>query len=65
MKWISVRDRLPQDQSTVIVLKESFKTHDYVCHALYVAKDNAFYWQDGSKIENVEYWRQNCFIIDD
>ena len=58
MKWISVRDRLPNYGENVVVLIEARATHDYVRFSHY--KNGVFYEQDGSIIENIEYWRQNA-----
>lgn len=55
--WIKVEDRLPDHGSNVMVLIESNKTHDYVRFSHF--KNGVFYEQDGSKIDNVEYWRRN------
>ena len=57
MKWISVKDSLPEQGTNVIVLIEAFPTHDYVRFSHY--KDGTFYEQTGRVIENVEYWRHN------
>ena len=56
-EWIKVEDKLPDHGSNVIVLIESYESHDYVRFSHF--KNGVFYEQDGSKIENVEYWRRN------
>lgn len=58
-EWISVKDRLPQHKSTVVVLMDVGEGHDYVNISLYDANKKAFLWQDGSEIKGVEYWRHN------
>ena len=58
-EWISVKDKLPDHKSTVIVLMAKRETYNYVNIALYDAKKKAFLWQDGSEIKGVEYWRHN------
>lgn len=57
MEWISVKDRKPTHLQKVTILMEKRETYDYVNIVLYNAKDDAFYWQDGSEIKGVEYWR--------
>ena len=57
INWISVKDRLPGHGTNVLVLIESHKSHDYVRFSHY--KNGAFNEQDGRKIENVEFWRNN------
>lgn len=57
MKWISVKDKLPNNGANVIVLISALATHDYVRFAHY--KHGVFYEQDGRIIENIEYWRNN------
>ena len=58
-EWISVRDKLPDHKSTVVVLMAKRETYNYVNIALYDANKKAFLWQDGSEIKGVEYWRHN------
>lgn len=58
-EWISVKDRLPNHKSTVIVQMGKRDGYDYVNIVLYDANKKAFLWQDGSEIEGVEYWRHN------
>lgn len=58
-EWISVKDKLPDHKSTVVVLMEKRQGYDYVNIALYDAQKKAFLWQDGSEIKGVEYWRHN------
>ena len=58
-EWISVKDRLPDHRSTVVILMEKREKYDYVNIVLYDAHKKAFLWQDGSEIKGVEYWRHN------
>ena len=58
-EWISVKDRLPDHRSTVVILMEKREKYDYVNIVLYDAKKKAFIWQDGSEIKGVEFWRHN------
>ena len=46
-EWISVKDRLPDHKSTVVILMEKRETYDYVNIVLYDAKKKAFIWQMG------------------
>lgn len=55
--WIKVEDKLPSHGTNVLVLIESHESHDYVRFSHF--KNGVFYEQDGSKIDNVEYWRNN------
>lgn len=55
--WVKVSDRLPGHGTNVLVLIESHESHDYVRFMHF--KNGAFYEQDGSKIDNVEFWRNN------
>jgi hypothetical protein len=59
INWISVKDKLPDHKSTVVVLMEKGQGHDYVNICLYDTHKKAFLWQDGSEIKGVEYWRHN------
>lgn len=59
INWISVKDKLPNHKSTVVVLMTKREAYNYVNIALYDAQKKAFLWQDGSEIKGVEYWRHN------
>ena len=58
-EWISVKDRLPDHRSTVVILMAKRETFNYVNIVLYDANKKAFLWQNGSEIKGVEYWRHN------
>ena len=58
-EWISVKDRLPDHKSTVVILMVEREAYNYVNAVLYDANKKAFLWQDGSEIKGVEYWRHN------
>jgi len=53
MEWISIKDRLPENQSTVLVYANGYDTQYF--------EDNGFYdfkicYKYDSKTENVTHW---------